>query len=519
MSITSPPPQHSGPTEERQPERHSRQPWWIAGGVFGLALGYFLWYTPYAALTKALSSGLIPGMDKEVGGLVLLPAAALGTLVGAPLFLMLSGWWRYIGIRQVFGRMMAFPSRTMIVAGFFTSLVIAATTLNYTFAGVSILFMLLMMRAGVLILSPVVDKARKRQVRVYSWVALGFSLLAVVTALVDVNSYHLTVAAVISLSFYFIGYIGRFEIMSRVAKSPDENVNRRYFAEEAVSAAVWQVLLCAVVALIGVGKVSDSLREGFTGFLFSPAALPAFGVGLLYSMLYVYGTLIYLDRREYTWCVPANRCSSLLSGVVASLALTWLVGVALPGVGQFVATGFVLLAIAALSYPAIRAAISDRANANRPLLLFVCGSNTCRSPMAEAIARGVLAEHGLSNRWQVISAGLDASPGLPMIAEAMFALDEMGVDANGHQARRLTPELIRRADMVYCMTKAHCDAVTAMAPEAAGKMTPLDADCDIADPHGKSPEDYRDCAEQIRRAVEQRVIGLSATPPLRASRR
>src|SRR6266545_7935303 len=112
-----------------------KRTWWLMGGMLGLAFGYFFWYTPYAGLTKALSSGLLPGMDKQVGGLVLLPSAAIGTLIGAPLFLALVGWWRHIGTRQTFGRMMRFTSRTMLIAGFFMALVIATTTLNYTFAG------------------------------------------------------------------------------------------------------------------------------------------------------------------------------------------------------------------------------------------------------------------------------------------------------------------------------------------------------------------------------------------------
>src|ERR1051325_453658 len=169
-----------------------KRTWWLMGGMLGLAFGYFFWYTPYAGLTKALSSGLLPGMDKHVGGLVLLPAAALGTLIGAPVFLAMTGWWRYIGNRELRGRTRRFPSNTLIIAGFFMALVIATTTLNYTFAGVSILFMLLMMRGGVLILSPIVDTIRRRKVQVYSWLALGFSLCAVLTALADVKSYTLT---------------------------------------------------------------------------------------------------------------------------------------------------------------------------------------------------------------------------------------------------------------------------------------------------------------------------------------
>lgn len=476
-----------------------RRSWWLAGGMLGLAFGYFLWYTPYAALTKSLSTGPLPGMDDHVGGLVLLPAAALGTLAGSSLFLAVSGWWRYVGTRRVLGRALRLPSRTMVIAGFFMAVVIATTTLNYTFAGVSILFMLLMMRAGVLILSPVVDTVRHRRVRGYSWAALVFSLAAVAVALADVNSYTLVLAAVVSLACYLTGYIGRFEIMSRVAKTGDEQTDRRYFAEEAVCASVWQVLLCAVLALVGAGQFSSALREGFTGFLLTPAVLPAFGIGLLYSLLYVYGTLIYLDPREYTWCVPANRCASLLAGLVASFALTALTGIAAPGAGQLVATGFILMAIAALSYPAIRATL--RRQQNLPMLLFVCGGNTCRSAMAEAIAGSAVA----TGRWRITSAGLDAQPGAPIAERAVTALTELSVPTPNHRSRQVTPQLIAEAHTVYCMTAAHRTAVLELAPDAAGKTICLDPDGDIPNPHGKSQSAYRECATQLHDVITKRL--------------
>lgn len=483
----------------------SRRSWWLAGGMLGLAIGYFVWYTPYAALTKSLSSGLLPGMDTQVGGLVLLPAAALGTLVGAPLFLAMTGWWRHVGTRSLFGRARRFPSRTMVVAGFFMALVIATTTLNYTFAGVSILFMLLMMRGGILILSPLVDTVRRRRVRMYSWIALVFSLAAVATALVDVNSYTLTLAAVASLAVYYTGYIGRFRIMSRIAKTGDEQTDRRYFAEEAVASAVWQVLLCAVLAVAGLGSFSAALREGFTTFLLTPAVLPAFGIGLLYSALYVYGTLIYLDPREYTWCVPANRCASLLSGLVASFALTALTGIAAPGVGQLIATGFIALAILALSYPAIRAALLRN---SQPLLLFICGGNTCRSAMAETIARTALA----TTRWRITSAGLNATAGTPMPEHARTALTQLGHSAPDHRARQVSPELIAEAHTIYTMTTAHRDALLAIVPAAAAKTICLDPDGDIPDPHDQSPTDYQDCATRIHTVIHQHVVPTTATP-------
>jgi protein-tyrosine-phosphatase len=489
---------------------------WLVGGMLALAVGYFVWYTPYAALTKALSSGLVPGVDQQVGGLVLLPAAALGSLVGAPLILAATGWWRYIGHRRVLGRVRRVPSRTMIMTGFFMALVIATTTLNYTFAGVSILFMLLMMRGGVLILSPLVDVVRRRRVRVYSWVALALSLAAVTVALSDVTSHALTIGAALSLALYFTGYIGRFRIMSRVAKTGDEAVDRRYLAEEAVSSVVWQVALCGVLALALPGAWGEALREGFTTFLFSPGAVPAFGIGLLYSALYMYGTLIYLDPREYTWCVPANRCASLLSGLVASFGLVWLAGIAPPGTGQLVATGFIFLAIAALSYPAIRSAVLRRRPLDdRPLLLFVCDHNTSRSAMAESLARADIAAAGIRSPWQVASAGLSVTPGARIDPEAAAALRRHGVRPYRHRSRQLTPDLVRRAQVVYCMNNPQCAEVRALAPDSADKVRQLNPLGEIPSPSGQPATVYDECANQIRAQIHHRLAELAA--PMRAS--
>ena len=121
-------------------------------GVWWLALGYFLFYIPYSGLTKALSGGLLPGVEGPITGLELLPAVAMSTTVTLLAFITVTGGWSLIEYRRIFGLDLPVPGRTTTLSGIATATIIATTTLNYTFLGISIVFALLLMRGGVLIL-------------------------------------------------------------------------------------------------------------------------------------------------------------------------------------------------------------------------------------------------------------------------------------------------------------------------------------------------------------------------------
>src|SRR4030095_1151383 len=69
--------------------------------IWGLGLGYYLFYTPYSGLTKALSNGLLPGVG-SIAGPVLLPISVAATVVGLFTFITLMKWWQYAGRRDFF---------------------------------------------------------------------------------------------------------------------------------------------------------------------------------------------------------------------------------------------------------------------------------------------------------------------------------------------------------------------------------------------------------------------------------
>jgi protein-tyrosine-phosphatase len=487
-------------------------------GVGALAVGYFLAYVPFAGLTRALSTDLLPGVDVEVGGLVLLPAAAIGVLVGTVGFLCATGWWRSIGLREVRGRRRRMPGRAMLVVGTATAVIIGTTILNFTFVGVSILFMLLLMRAGTLCLAPLVDLVHARRIRTYAWVGLVLSLTAIAVAFGGVDAYGLTLGAVLSLAAYLLGYVVRFHVMSVVAKTGDDAVDRRYFAEEQITAATALVLICGLFAVIGAGPEMRALRVGFTEFLVTPEALLGVMIGLFYSALYVLGTLIYLDPREYTWAVPVNRAASVLAVAVASYALTWLFGVEPPTPQTLAAAGIILLAIAALSYPQLRAlVVLGRPLPPRRLVVFVCEGNTGRSPSAAALLRSELARWpGGAEGIFATSAGVAVrSPGAPMAPAAAAALEELGVRVHPHGSQPLTRELCSRASLILCMTSGQRDAVVTLAPEASARTLRLDPQADLPIPERDSPAAWASFAVRVRELVRDRLgelPGLQGAP-------
>lgn len=529
-------------------------------GIWALGLGYYVFYTPYSGLTKALSNGLLPGVGK-VPGTVLLPASAMATVVCMLGFITVMKWWKHAGRREFFGISVPFPRQLTFLSGICMATIMGTTTLAFAFGGISIVLVLVLLRGGVLIMAPVVDAIFSRRVRWFSWAAMLISLLAVAVVLSDAANYKLSFAAMVDVAAYLTAYFFKFQFMTKLAKSHDSDVARRYFVEEQMVASPLLVLALGAMAVIGFGNEMRGFRLGFTTFLGTKAAGFALLIGLFYAALCICTTFIFLDRRENTFCVPMHCGSSMLSGFTATYALTFLFNQSPPSGPQILSSGLLVVALGFLSplhhfersmarlkhalasvfgifvttvgkpeqleQPGLQPLLSEKVtrlgtpdqkdlNKLRRVFLFVCSGNTCRSPMAAAIANvEIAARLGIpfadleTVNVQALSAGVSARVGAPLTPEAQEVLRSLNVPVRPHAASNLTVELADQAEVIFCMTSAHRQAVIDMIPSVAWKTYCLDAAGDIEDPIGLGLAVYVNCARRIQNLVRLRFDELN----------
>ena len=477
--------------------------------IWLMGLGYFAFYTPYSALTKATTQGLLPGAG-PVSGFVILPVTVIASVVCMLVFLSLLGWWRYAGKVHLMGMSVPFPRRVTFISGCCDAVIIATTTLAYSFSGISIVFALLLMRGGVLVIAPIIDRLSGCNIHLSHWLALGLALSALVVAFSEQGGYALTVVAAVDIAAYWTGYFFRFRLMSRHAKSADPLVNRRFFVEEQMVATPVLLLILGIAALIGHGELMQGIRQGFTEYLFSGEALwAALLIGLLYQGLGMFGSLVYLDHRSHSFSVPVNRCASIFAGIIAAALLTSVLGNQPTSPYQLAGAGLLVAALCMLAAPSLMRAHHHRLLRNaRGLYLFVCNGNTIRSPVAQALCTAELAQRIGIDPARIarvaVSAGLQPRLGEDLHHQARDALVGLGIGSPDHQARSLSSDLIDNARAVVCMTPRQRDELLDLYPAAAGKLHCLDPSGELAEPGDTDSKQWTAWA----RSMQDRVAAL-----------
>ena len=85
-------------------------------------------------------------------------------------------------------------------------------------------------------------------------------------------------------------------------------------------------------------------------------------------------------------------------------------------------------------------------------VLFVCHGNICRSPMGMFILRDMVAKEGIAEHFQIDSAATSNEEiGNPVYPPAYRKLAEVGINAGGHRAHRMTRREYEEYDYIIAM--------------------------------------------------------------------
>ncbi|TDL95407.1 low molecular weight protein arginine phosphatase [Macrococcus carouselicus] len=130
-------------------------------------------------------------------------------------------------------------------------------------------------------------------------------------------------------------------------------------------------------------------------------------------------------------------------------------------------------------------------------IIFVCTGNTCRSPVAESIAKSQIAAHDFQSR------GLSAFTGSPVSAYSAELIEKHDLPAAG-SAALFTAEDIA-ADLILTMSSSHKAFILSEYPEANVYTLAeyaSDSGMDIADPYGGNLADYEQMFTEIRKHID-----------------
>lgn len=125
-------------------------------------------------------------------------------------------------------------------------------------------------------------------------------------------------------------------------------------------------------------------------------------------------------------------------------------------------------------------------NKPRKYLLFVCAKNAARSPMAEKFFN----DYNQNPGYKAVSAG--TNPKSAVNPEAVQVMAEAGLDISGHQPKKLTQEMMDKAEKIYILCSENCPVT----PPEKTEMWELE------DPCGKGIDKFREVRDQIKEKVK-----------------
>lgn len=141
-------------------------------------------------------------------------------------------------------------------------------------------------------------------------------------------------------------------------------------------------------------------------------------------------------------------------------------------------------------------------------IIFVCTGNTCRSPMAEVIAKDLIKKYNIQA--EISSAGISVFCESGASENAMSAIGEYKLDLTNHISKQISVEDLEESSLILTMTAKHKEYLLSIlkCKETEKKIHTLCeyAGCDkkdITDPFGQGLNEYKMCANELYTLIER----------------
>lgn len=136
-------------------------------------------------------------------------------------------------------------------------------------------------------------------------------------------------------------------------------------------------------------------------------------------------------------------------------------------------------------------------------IFFICTGNTCRSPMAEVLAKSICKNKDIC----IFSRGIFGN-GANASQNALEVALKNNLDLSNHKSKTITKEDLEQAHLILTMTNEHKDLILYNFPQYKAKIFTLyeytlNEQKDIQDPFGADFLTYMNCFKEINTLLQK----------------
>ncbi len=138
-------------------------------------------------------------------------------------------------------------------------------------------------------------------------------------------------------------------------------------------------------------------------------------------------------------------------------------------------------------------------------IIFICTGNTCRSPMAQALAEKIFVHN--TDELCFLSRGVSVFEEEDACAYAKQAVLRYEASLDAHVSKQITEDEVKEAFLLVTMTNRHKAYLIQRFPDYQNKICTLKflsqgEHLDIEDPYGRSMDVYHACCDEIAHCLQ-----------------